>query len=110
MSYAQFLICSFSTVEFGELFVCFRYKSVVGYMICKHFISVHLLSLHSASKSFVKLKLILMRPNSAVFSYILPSPIWVLCFPIVELVLHIVNMFSSLRLVFYDYLVFLNID
>lgn len=44
------------------------------------------------------------------FSYLLPSPIWVLCFPVVELVLHIVNIFSRLRLVFYDDLVFLNID
>lgn len=78
MSYAHFLICSFSTVEFGELFVCFRYKSVVGYMIRKHFISVHLLSLHSANKSFVKLRLILMRPNLAVFFLYFGSCFWCL--------------------------------
>lgn len=71
MSYVHALICNFSIVEFGELFVYFRYKSVVGYMICKYFISVHSLSLCSTNNSFAKLKLILMRPNSTVFSSIL---------------------------------------
>ena len=70
MPYAHFLICIFSTVEFGELFVCFRYKSVVGYVTCKYFISVHLLSLHSTNTSFAKQKLILMRPNLAGFFFI----------------------------------------
>lgn len=39
-------------------------------MICKYFISAHLLSLHSTNKSFAKQKLVLMKPNLAVFFFI----------------------------------------
>ena len=42
------LIGLFFTVEFGEFFIYSSYKSVVEYMICKHFISVYNLSSHSS--------------------------------------------------------------